>query len=128
MLPNAGSGHRPAGLALIAIGVYSILSYAVAGRVRGIGIRMALGARRQDVLVTIASSTGAAVGVGLFAGLPGSLGVARVLASQLWNVSAFDPVTMVAATVVAVCTGGAASAIPAWRAIRIDPLRAMRHE
>jgi putative ABC transport system permease protein len=87
------------GLVLVAIGVYSVISYTVSRQIHEIGIRMALGAQRRDVLRLVLRMTLRLVVTGVVLGLLGSLGVMRVLASQIWGISPRDPFTL--ATVVA---------------------------
>jgi putative ABC transport system permease protein len=116
------------GLALVSIGVYSVVAYATALRTREIGIRMALGASRGDalrmVLVTGMRMIGLGAGIGLVAGLV----VARFLASQLWRVSVHDPVTIAAVAILLVGVGALACWAPAVRAAGIEPTLALRHE
>lgn len=117
-----------AGLALLlaAVGTYGILSYLVTERRQELGIRMALGASRQDVLKLVLGRGLLLSGVGLVVGLAASLGLSRVLSSLLFGVSPTDPATLagVAGLIAVVATG--ASLIPALRATRVDPLRVLR--
>ena len=113
---------------LAVIGIYGVLAWAVSQRVSEIGVRMALGARAADIGRMILRQGGRLVAIGLVVGVAGALALGRVLASQLDRVGAFDPVVL-ALTVVGL--GGAAlvaSWLPARRAARIDPLRALREE
>ena len=115
-------------LLLATVGIYGVASFAVARRTREIGIRSALGAQRGDVLRLVVGESMRRVAIGLGIGLLGALGLARVLASQLYGVGAVDPVTF---TVTPIVLGGVAllaSWIPARRAARVDPLVALRGE
>jgi putative ABC transport system permease protein len=116
------------GLVLVTIGVYSVLAYTAARRTHEIGIRMALGAERGDVLKLVINMGLRLVMWGVAIGLAASLGVARVIATQLWGVSAYDPVTLTAVPLLLLFTGLVACWVPARRAARVDPLVALRYE
>jgi putative ABC transport system permease protein len=116
------------GLILVTIGVYSVLAYTAAQRTHEIGIRMALGAEGRDVLRLVVTMGVRLVAVGVVIGLVVSLLLARAIATQLWGVSAHDPVTMGGVTVLLLLTGIVACWIPARRASRVDPLVALRYE
>ena len=113
-------------LLLATVGVYGVASFAVAQRTREMGIRTALGAQRRDVLRLVVGESLARVGIGLGVGLLAALGVARLLASQLYGLGAIDPVTFIATPAVLALAGLLASWIPARRAARVDPLVALR--
>lgn len=115
-------------LALAAVGIYGVVSWNVTQRTREIGIRQALGADRGSVLRLVIGQSMRVVGYGLLIGLAGSLALARVLQSQLFEISAFDPVTLIA--VVGLLSGSAALAcwLPAQRATRVNPIDALRAE
>jgi predicted permease len=118
------------GLALIlaCVGLYGVAAYSVARRTNEIGIRMALGADRGNVLALVLRAALAQVGFGLAIGVPVALAGSRVLASQLWGVKSNDPVILaIAALVLGVCALFAAS-LPARRATRVDPMVALRYE
>ena len=113
---------------LAAIGLYGVMAYTVARRTREIGVRMALGAARADVLRMVIREAAALVGVGLLFGLPSGLVLTRLVRSQLYNISSKDaPAVLLAAAAVTV-TALLAGFLPARRATRVDPMRALRWE
>jgi putative ABC transport system permease protein len=116
------------GLILVTIGVYSVIAYTASRQTHEIGIRMALGADRADVLRLVLRMGARLVVLGLAIGLLVSVGVSRVIASQLWGVSPYDPATLVSVATVLLVTGLVACGVPAWRATRVDPLVALRYE
>src|SRR6202047_2213052 len=115
-------------LVLACVGLYGLLSYEVSQRTREIGIRLALGARQESVLKlvlrqgVVLAIVGATVGIGV------ALGVTRYLASMLYNVHANDPVTMIAVAILLMLVALAACYVPARRALRVDPMVALRYE
>lgn len=116
------------GLVLVTIGVYSVLAYTTARRIHEIGIRMALGAERADVLRLVVRTGLRLVISGVAIGLAVSLGAAKVMATQLWAVSPYDAETLITVPILLLLVGLAACWIPAQRAARVDPLVALRHE
>jgi predicted permease len=115
-------------LLLAALGLYGVIAYSVDQRTREIGVRLALGARRRDVLRLVLEEGLRLTGAGVLAGSAAAFVVMRLVQSQLYGVTATDPTTYGAAAVV---LGGAAclaSTLPAWRAARTDPAVALRHE
>jgi ABC-type antimicrobial peptide transport system permease subunit len=116
------------GLVLVTIGVYSVLAYTTVRRTQEIGIRMAMGAEGSDVLKMVVRMGLRLVGIGVAIGLIMSLLIGRVIATQLWGVSAYDPWTLVCVPLVLLITGIVACWIPARRAARVDPLVALRYE
>jgi putative ABC transport system permease protein len=125
-----------AGLALVSVGVYGVISYTVERRTQEIGIRLALGAQRRRILQRVIGEALALAGVGLGLGAIGGLAVTRTLSSTtssaisgvLYGVSANDPVTFVSVAALLAVVAGLASYIPARRAARVDPIVALRCE
>jgi len=117
-----------AGLALLlsAVGLYGVLSLAVARRTRDLGIRLALGASRRQVVTLVVRDAALLVAVALAAGLAAALGAGRLLAHYLYGVTPRDPLTLLAALLLLAATAALASWLPARRAGRIDPLVAIR--
>ena len=116
------------GLLLVGIGVYSVIAYTVSRQTQEIGLRMALGARRVDVLSMVVRMGLQLVVVGVVIGLLATVAATRVLANQLWGVTARDPITLGAAVLVMTLAGLAACYFPARRATRVDPMVALRYE
>jgi len=116
------------GLLLTAIGVFSVMAYAVSLQTHEIGIRMALGAQRGDILRMVLNKGLGLVIAGILIGLVTSFAATRLLSSELWGVSASDPWTFSAVVAVVVAVGAAACLLPAQRAARVDPLIALRYE
>ncbi len=114
-------------LALAAIGLYGVMSYAVTQSSRELGLRMALGATRRQLLRLVMSQGMALTGIGLALGGVAALSTTRLLGYLLYKVSPRDPLSFLSALAVMTITGIAACLLPAWRASRIDPLRALRN-
>ncbi len=119
-----------AGLALLLaiIGLYGVTSYSVAQRTQEIGIRMALGARRSEILSMVIRQGMWLTGGGVLAGLVAALALSGLLRNQLFEVSPFDPLTFGLTAVVLIAAELLACSIPAQRATRVDPMEALRHE
>lgn len=116
------------GLALALIGIFSLMAYTVALQTHEIGVRMALGARRGDVLLMVLWKALHLIVVGILVGVLASLGLARLLASQIQGVSSTDPLTFLAVVTLFLIVGMIAALLPARRAASIDPLLALRYE
>ncbi len=115
-------------LVLAAVGIYGVLAYSVTERTQEIGIRMALGAERGDVLRMVLRRTLVLAGLGVVIGAVAALGVTRVLAKFLFEVKPSDPATFLAVAVLLSGVALGAGWIPARRATRVDPMVALRHE
>src|SRR5688572_8210853 len=116
------------GLILVAIGVYSVIAYTVARQTREIGIRMALGAGRRDVLKMVSAMGLRLIAIGAVIGLVASVGATRLIAAQLTGVSPHDPLTLLGVVLLMGIVGFAACYFPAQKASRVDPLVALRTE
>ncbi len=116
------------GLILAMVGVYGVVSYGAAQRTREIGIRMAMGAKPIDILRLVLRQGVTLVTVGVLAGLVLTLALARVLKRVVLMTSATDPLTFIGVTLVLALVALGACYIPARRAMRVDPMNALRHE
>jgi putative ABC transport system permease protein len=119
-----------AGLALLlaAVGIYSVLSYSVKRSVREIGIRLALGARVDDVLRMVVLQGMKPAFLGVAIGVAGALALGRVLSTLVFGVKPTDPLTFLAVAVLLSAIALLASVIPAYRATKVDPMVALRYE
>ena len=115
-------------LALAAIGIYGLMSYSVEQRMQEIGIRVALGAGRRDVLGMIVRQGVTLAGIGVLLGLGIAYGVTRLLATLLFGIKAQDPTTFVAVAAVVTLVSLAATLVPARRAATVAPSEALRHQ
>ncbi len=116
------------GLSLALIGLFGVMSYSVTLQTHELGVRMALGAQSNNVLSLVLRRGLFLVGSGILLGLLVSFLSVRILQSQLWGVSAFDPWTLVLAPLALVAAGLLACYLPARRATRVDPIIALRYE
>jgi putative ABC transport system permease protein len=115
-------------LLLACVGIYGVISYSVAQRTHEIGIRMALGAQHRDVLRMIVGQGGRIAGAGVVIGVIISFGLVRFMTDLLFSVSAADPLTFGAVAILLALITMLACYIPARRAVRVDPMGALRHE
>ena len=127
-LTGVGASLGLLALTLGAVGIFGVVAYFVARRTREIAIRIALGARRGDVLALILRRTMRPVIVGAVVGLAGALGVSRVLSSVLFGVSPFDPLGISVAALFVLGVAFVAGLLPARTATRRQPLAALHYE
>ena len=113
---------------LAAIGLYGVMSYAVALRTREIGIRVALGAARRTVLFMVLKEVAVLTLLGVAVGLPSGYGLGRLVEAQLFGIDARDPLTFGVATTTLLLASLLAGYLPAARATRVDPMVALRYE
>ena len=122
------TGFGAFALFLAALGVYGVLAYSVARRQREIGVRMALGARRAQVMGLVAKDGARAVIPGVLFGLAGAGFLTRTMRSMLYGVGPSDPVALIGAVAALLVVAVAACLVPARRASHVDPLTAIRAE
>ena len=115
-------------LLMAAMGIYGVISYLVAQRTREMGIRLALGAQRRDLLKLVLGQGVRLTMFGVAAGLTLALALTRFLSSMLYGVSAADPITFASIALLFVGVALTASYLPARRAMKVDPITALRHE
>jgi putative ABC transport system permease protein len=115
-------------LALASVGVFGVMSTVVGRRVREVGIRLALGAGKGDVLRLMLRKSMRPVAIGALVGVLACFGAARLLSSLLFGVGALDPYALTGAAAAVLGAAFLASAIPARRAMKVDPMTTLRHE
>jgi putative ABC transport system permease protein len=113
---------------LAVVGIYGVLAYAVTQRTHEIGIRMAIGARRGQVLSLVLRQAALLILIGSVLGLAGALTVTGYLTTMLFGLTPLDPLTFVGMSLLLVLVASVASYVPARRATKVDPLIALRHE
>jgi ABC-type antimicrobial peptide transport system permease subunit len=115
-------------LILAAVGLYGVTAYSVAQRTNEIGVRMALGADRANIIQLVLSGAFRRVAIGLLFGIPLAIGAGRLIAAQLYGVRSWDPVALAIATISLGACAFFAAMIPATRAASIAPMQALRIE
>jgi putative ABC transport system permease protein len=128
LMATLAAGFGVLGLLLAAVGLYGLLTYTVARRTNEIGIRLALGAMRREVLWLIIRQVLMLLGMGVAIGIPVALGTSRLVSSMLFGVKGTDAWTLGAATATLIAAGLVAGFIPAWSASRVDPMVGLRYE
>jgi putative ABC transport system permease protein len=122
------SGFAAISLLLLAIGLYAVLSYVVAERTRELGLRMALGASRSDVLTLVLKRGLMLAGIGIVVGVLASVAMGRLMQNLLFGVAPLDPPVFSSVTLVLVFVATVATFVPAFRAARLDPMRTLRDQ
>ncbi len=113
---------------ITAIGIYGVITFLVTQKTREIGLRMALGASSQSVLITVLGRAGRCVAIGVVLGLAGARATSQLFASLVFGIAATDVRVYIAVALVLLALGVAAALAPARRAARLDPLAALRSE
>jgi putative ABC transport system permease protein len=115
-------------LLLASIGIYGVLSYMVGQRSKEIGVRMALGAQKVDVLSMILKDGARMTLVGIILGLAGAMALTRLMRTMLYGVSSTDPLTFISVAALLGAIAMLACYVPARRAMKVDPMEALRHQ
>lgn len=122
------AGFAALAMMLACVGIYGVISYLVGQRTQEIGIRMALGAQRRDILVLVLGEGTKMAMIGAVVGTAASLVLTRLMAKQLFGVSAHDPLTYASVAFALMLVAIAACFVPAQRAVRTDPMKSIRTE
>lgn len=128
MIARLSSFFGVLALLLACVGLYGVMSYAVSGRTREIGVRMAVGASRQDVLLMVLRGAMTLIVVGVLIGIPAAFATSRLIQSMLFHLTAFDPLSMGAVILLLGAVATIAGLIPARRATKVNPMVALRYE
>jgi ABC-type antimicrobial peptide transport system permease subunit len=128
MIALLASGFGILAATLAAVGLYGVLAFSTAQRTREIGVRMALGASRSSVVRMVLQEVLWLAGIGIVVALPVSVGLSRLMKTQLYGVSNYDPLTVAAVVVLVTLVALVAALLPARRAAGIDPMKALRYE
>ena len=128
LIASLSSLYGALALILASVGLYGVAAYTVSRRTNEIGIRMALGANRPRVIAMVVQQAISPIGLGLLIGMPLVVAGGRAIASQLFGLTAFDPIVIGTAITTLAIASVAATMIPARRASAIDPIRALRAE
>ena len=115
-------------LVLACVGLYGSVAYAATRRTREVGVRMALGAGRIAVVRTLLGQVAVTIAAGLALGLPATWALTRIIESQLYGIKPHDPLSLLVASALVTAVAMLAAFLPTRRAMRIDPLRALRNE
>jgi putative ABC transport system permease protein len=115
-------------LTLACVGLYGLLAYSVARRVKDIGIRMALGAQRKKIIADVFGRAVRLLAIGVAVGAPAAWMASRSVEAMLFGLTPTDPTTIAGAVILMAIAVQIAAYVPAWRASRVDPLAALRHE
>jgi putative ABC transport system permease protein len=128
MIALLASGFSVLALLLAGVGLYGVMSYAVTRRTAEIGVRMALGAMRGDVLRMILGEVLLLVAIGIAVAIPVALACRKLISGMLFGVGVADPATVVVSLSILIAIAAVAAFLPAHRAARIDPMIALRYE
>jgi ABC-type antimicrobial peptide transport system permease subunit len=121
-------GFSALAMVLAAVGLYGVLAYATEQRTREIGVRLALGAQRSGVVLLVVREMALIAGIAVAAALPSVVGLAQLFRSQLYGVTAADPLALAGAVLLTALMVALAAALPARRAAAVEPMRALRTE